>query len=314
MAFQWFPGHMHKTRKEIAQVIAKIDVVVEMLDARLPCSSSNPLVDQLRGDTPVIKVLNKADLADAGRTRKWLKFLAADDVHTMSMRLADKGELRQLVALIRQLAPHRISAERPVRVMIMGIPNVGKSTLINSFLGRRVAKVGNEPAVTKQQQRFVTQDGIAIFDTPGILWPKIEDEDASYRLAASGAIRDTVVEYELVALYALDFLLRDYPQLIAQRYKADELPANASDALELVGRKRGCLRSGGVVDRNKAAELLIGELRSGQLGRISFETVGEWQQKRARAERERMAAEAEQDNYSAAAENTPSAPGEHHES
>lgn len=292
MAFQWFPGHMHKTRKEIAKAIAKIDVVVEMLDARLPYSSSNPLVDQLRGDTPVIKVLNKSDLADAGRTRKWMKFLSADDVHTMSMRLDDKQELRQLIALIKQIAAARVAAERPVRVMIMGIPNVGKSTLINHFLGRRVAKVGNEPAVTKQQQRFVTQDGIAIFDTPGILWPKIEDEDASYRLAASGAIRDTVVEYELVALYALNFLLTDYPQLFQQRFKLEQLPDSAEEALEWVGRKRGCLRAGGVVDRNKAAELLIGELRSGQLGRISFETVGEWQDKIAQAERERLAQEA----------------------
>jgi len=194
--------------------------------------------------------------------------------------------------LIRELAAARVAAERPVRVMIMGIPNVGKSTLINHFLGRRVAKVGNEPAVTKQQQRFVTQDGIAIFDTPGILWPKIEDEDASYRLAASGAIRDTVVEYELVALYALGFLLRDYPQLLQQRFKLEQRPDSPEEALEWVGRKRGCLRAGGVIDRNKAAELLIGELRSGQIGRISFETVGEWQEKIAQAEREQLAAAA----------------------
>ena len=292
MAFQWFPGHMHKTRKEIAKAIAKIDVVVEMLDARLPCSSSNPLVDQLRGDTPVIKVLNKSDLADAGRTRKWLKYLSSDTVRTLSMRLEDKQELRQLIGLIKELAASRVAADRPVRVMIMGIPNVGKSTLINSFLGRRVAKVGNEPAVTKQQQRFVTQDGIAIFDTPGILWPKIEDEDASFRLAASGAIRDTVVEYEIVALYALAFLLKDYPQLLMERFKLEQLPDSPEAALEWVGRKRGCLRTGGVIDRNKAAELLIGELRSGQIGRLSFETVGEWQEKIANAERERLAAEA----------------------
>ena len=292
MSIQWFPGHMHKARKEIAKVIAQIDVVIEVLDARLPYSSENPLVEQLRGNKPMIKVLNKSDLAEAGRTRKWLKHFNSEkggvNTQAMALRVDDKQALAQLVELCKRCAPARVQADRPVRVMIMGIPNVGKSTLINALMGRKLAKVGNEPAVTKTQQRFVAHNGLAVFDTPGILWPKIEDPDSSYRLAASGAIRDTVVEYEDVALYALEFLMQDYPGLLLQRFKLDEMPESAHDTLELIGRKRGCLRSGGVVDRTKAGEVLIGDLRSGLIGRLSFETVGEWIEKQRLAELERV--------------------------
>ncbi len=285
MSIQWFPGHMHKARKEIAKVISQIDVVIEVLDARLPQSSENPLVQELRGQKPVIKVLNKSDLADAGRTRKWLKYLTTDSTHAMALRMDQKQELQQLVALCKKTAPGRVTADRPVRVMIMGIPNVGKSTLINALMGRKIAKVGNEPAVTKSQQRFVSHNGLAVFDTPGILWPKIKDVDASYRLAASGAIRDTVVEYEDIALYSLAFLIRDYPQLLQQRFKLAQLPASADEALDEIGRRRGCLKSGGVINRTKAGEIVIGDLRSGLIGRLSFETVGEW------VEKQRLAAE-----------------------
>ncbi|MEH6470558.1 MAG: ribosome biogenesis GTPase YlqF [Halopseudomonas sp.] len=284
MTIQWFPGHMHKARKEIAKVISEIDVVIEVLDARLPHSSENPLVGELRGQKPLIKVLNKSDLADAGRTRKWLKYLNTDSTLAMALRLDQKQELKQLIALCKKTAPGRVAADRPVRVMIMGIPNVGKSTLINALMGRKIAKVGNEPAVTKTQQRFVTHNGLAIFDTPGILWPKIEDHDSAYRLAASGAIRDTVVEYEDIALYSLDFLINDYPALLLQRFKLPQLPASADEALDEIGRRRGCLKSGGVINRIQAGEVVIGDLRSGLIGRLSFETVGEWVEKKRLAE------------------------------
>jgi len=275
---------MHKARKEIAKVISEIDVVIEVLDARLPYSSANPLVGELSGQKPLIKVLNKSDLADPGRTRKWLKFLNTESTQALALRMDQKSELQQLIALCKQTAPGRVAADRPVRVMIMGIPNVGKSTLINALMGRRIAKVGNEPAVTKNQQRFVTNNGLAVFDTPGILWPKIVDADSSYRLAASGAIRDTVVEYEDIALYSLDFLIKDYPDLLLQRFKLSELPESGYEALEQIGRRRGCLKSGGIVNRTQAGEVVIGDLRSGLIGRLSFETVGEWVEKKRLAE------------------------------
>jgi ribosome biogenesis GTPase A len=169
---------------------------------------------------------------------------------------------------------------------------VGKSTLINSLLGRKIAKVGNEPAVTKSQKRFTTKNGMALSDTPGILWPKIEDKDSGYRLAASGAIKDTAIEHEDVALFAAGFLRSDYPERLMERFKFKEMPAIADEVLDEIGRRRGCLRPGGIVDRNKASTLLLNELRSGKLGKISFETVGEWTEKRRIAELERIEAEA----------------------
>jgi ribosome biogenesis GTPase A len=271
---------MHKARKEIAKVMPDIDVVIEVLDARLPISSENPMIDTLRQQKPTIKVLNKSDLADPIRTREWLDYFQAQERVTAVALCSDqKREVLRLTELCRRQAPARVSAERPVRVMIMGIPNVGKSTLINTLVGKRIAKVGNEPAVTKRQQRFVLNNGVAILDTPGILWPKIEDPDSTYRLAASGAIKDTVMEYEDVAIYAAQFLIKDYPQFFLERFKLKELPASGESALEQVGRRRGCLRSGGVVNLHKAAEILIGEMRSGKLGRLTYEGVDEWREK-----------------------------------
>ncbi|GGO77040.1 ribosome biogenesis GTPase A [Marinobacterium nitratireducens] len=298
MSINWFPGHMHKARKEIAKTMDEVDVVIEVLDARLPQSSENPLVDSLRKGKPVIKLLNKADLADPALTEEWLAFFnAMDAVQALALDYQNKKLIKRLPELCRQLVPSRANAGRPVRAMIMGIPNVGKSTLINALLGKRIAKVGNQPAVTRSQQRFSLQGGMALSDTPGILWPKIEDPDSGYRLAASGAIRDTAIEFEDVALFAAGFLLRQYPDRIQERYRLAEVPAIAEELIDAIGRKRGCLRPGGVVDRHKASEILLNEMRSGKLGRISFETVAEWDEKRRQAaleEAERLAAEDEQ--------------------
>lgn len=282
----WFPGHMHKARKEIAQVMDDIDVVIEVLDARLPMSSENPLVDQLRGQKPVLKLLNKQDLADPERTREWLDYYnAREDVTAIALDTQQKKLIKQIPELCKQLVPARVRQERPVRAMIMGIPNVGKSTLINALLGRKIAKVGNEPAVTKAQKKYSVHNGMALSDTPGILWPKIEDEDSGYRLAASGAIKDTAIEHEMVAAYAAGFMLTDYPERLQERYKLKELPTDREAMLDALGRKRGCLRPGGVVDLHKASEILLNELRAGKLGRITFETVDEWERKRIEAER-----------------------------
>jgi len=281
----WFPGHMHKARKEIAQVMDEIDVVIEVLDARLPMSSENPLVDQLRRNKPVLKLLNKQDLADSERTQAWLDhFNARESITAIALDMQQKALIKRIPDICKQMVPARARQDRPVRAMIMGIPNVGKSTLINALLGRKIAKVGNEPAVTKAQKRYSVHNGMALSDTPGILWPKIEDEDSGYRLAASGAIKDTAIEHELVAAYAAGFMLQDYPQRLVERYRLKALPEGREALLDEIGRKRGCLRPGGVVDRHKASEILLTELRAGKLGPITFETVEEWEQKRIEAE------------------------------
>lgn len=276
----WFPGHMHKARKEIAEVMSEIDLVIEVLDARLPRSSENPLVNQLRKGKPVLKILNKQDLADPQVTEEWLAhFNSQEGVRAIALDASQQKLVKRLPEICKQMIPARAKAERPVRAMIMGIPNVGKSTLLNAILGRKLAKVGNEPAVTRQQKRYTVQSGLALSDTPGILWPKIEDPDSGYRLAASGAIKDTAIEHELVATFAARFMLDHYADNLRARYRLTDLPEIADDLLDVIGRKRGCLRPGGVVDRHKASEILINEMRAGTLGRISFETLTEWQQK-----------------------------------
>ncbi|WP_075172265.1 ribosome biogenesis GTPase YlqF [Neptunomonas phycophila] len=293
MAINWFPGHMHKARKEIAQVIDEIDAVIEVLDARLPKSSENPLVESLRKGKPVLKILNKADLADPVKTQAWLDFYNAQEgIKAIALSQDQKKLVQKIPDMCKLMVPTRANHDRPVRAMIMGIPNVGKSTLINALLGRRIAKVGNEPAVTKNQKRYTLKNGMALSDTPGFLWPKIEDVDSGYRLAASGAIRDTAIEYELVALYAAKFLLDTYPQYLETRYKLKSIPVGSDELLDEIGRKRGGLRPGGVIDRHKASEVLLHDMRSGKMGAISFETVAEWEIKWAEQERLRLEAQA----------------------
>ena len=276
----WFPGHMHKARKEIAQLMDEVDIVIEVLDARLPRSSENPLVTSLRRGKPVLKILNKSDLADPDKTKAWLQaFNAQEGITAIELTTSDKRTIKSIPQICKDAVPARANKERPVRAMIMGIPNVGKSTLINALLGRRIAKVGNEPAVTKANKRYSVFQGMALSDTPGILWPKIEDQDSGYRLAVSGAIKDTAIDYDQVAVYGASFILNAYPERLTERYKLKELPELGEGLLDQIGRKRGCLRPGGVVDIHKAAEILMNEMRGGKLGRISFETVEEWQEK-----------------------------------
>jgi ribosome biogenesis GTPase A len=271
---------MHKARKEIAQLMDEVDIVIEVLDARLPRSSENPLVTSLRRGKPVLKILNKSDLADPDKTKAWLQaFNAQEGITAIELTTSDKKTIKSIPQICKDAVPARANKERPVRAMIMGIPNVGKSTLINALLGRRIAKVGNEPAVTKANKRYSVFQGMALSDTPGILWPKIEDQDSGYRLAVSGAIKDTAIDYDQVAVYGASFILNAYPERLMERYKLKELPELGEGLLDQIGRKRGCLRPGGVVDIHKAAEILMNEMRGGKLGRISFETVEEWQEK-----------------------------------
>ena len=274
MPIQWFPGHMTSARKKAAETMARTDVVIEVLDARLPEASSNPMIRELRlaRQRPCLKLLNKADLADPAVTAAWLDWYGRQPgVKAVAISCKKPGEAARVPSLCRQLAPHRSDATKPLRMMIMGIPNVGKSTLMNALLKRRIAAVGDEPAVTKQQQSFDLGPGMTITDTPGLMWPKIEHDSDGYMLAASHAIGRNAVIDEEVAEFLAGILLARYPALLAARYKLDPAELDAIGVVEAVGRKRGCLR-GGMLDMEKAAMILLTDYRSGALGRISLET------------------------------------------
>ena len=273
MAIQWFPGHMHKARKEIKQVMPKIDVIIEVLDARIPLISENPLVEQLRNNKPCIKLLNKSDLADPEVTSQWLEFFEQEkNVKAQAVNFEQKAQIKKLTELCRKLVPERNTPSKPVRAMIMGIPNVGKSTIINILTGRTIAKVGDEPAVTKRQQKILLDHYVELNDTPGFLWPKIENVNSGYRLAVTGAVKNTAMEFEDVALFAAEYFLKAYPDVIMERYKLKDLPENDIGLLEAIGRKRGCLQAGGVVNLHKVSEILLNEYRGKLLGRLSLET------------------------------------------
>lgn len=273
MSIQWYPGHMTKARTVIAESMPSVDVVIEVLDARMPAASSNPVMTELRGPKPCLKVLSKSDLADPDVTQKWLRHFERDrTVLAVAITTERTSETKaRIPQLCQKLAPHRKGPDKVLRAMIVGIPNVGKSTLINTLMGRKVANVGDEPAVTKAKQKVVLKSGMWLSDHPGLLWPKIEDEKAALRLALGGAIPDTALDYENVATFAARWFLMRYPKLLLARYKLKELPASPSELLEAIGRRRGALRPGGVVDVHKAADALIHDFRSGVLGRISLE-------------------------------------------
>jgi ribosome biogenesis GTPase A len=269
MAIGWYPGHMHKARNDITQALKGVDAVLELIDARLPYASENPLLNRLIGSTLRLRLLTKADLADPLVTAEWKEYHAKQGIQTLLVDKDDPKVLHQLLNFLRRSLPPRQS--RANRVMIVGIPNVGKSTLINLLAQRKLAKVGNEPAVTKARQEIRLNEDLVLLDTPGILWPKLEDQQAAYRLAASGAIRNTAIDLADVGLFTAGFLAQRYPEVLRDRYGVTELDVDAVHILEDIGRRRGCLVRGGV-DLTKAGETLIHDLRSGKLGRISLET------------------------------------------
>lgn len=277
MSIQWFPGHMASARKQAAKTMANIDVVVEVLDARIPAASRNPMIDELRNfrQRPCLKLLNKADMADPVATRAWLDHFAQQPgVRAVAISCRKAGDVARIPALAQQLAPHRNDAVKPLRLMIMGIPNVGKSTLMNALVGKKVAAVGDQPAVTKSQQRIDISSRLIIHDTPGMLWPKIDHPIDGLMLAASHAVGVNAYFDEEVATFVAGFLLASYPALLTARYGFATEGLDGTAVIEAVARKRGCLLKGrrGEPDCEKAAAILLTDYRSGALGRISLET------------------------------------------
>ena len=277
MAIKWFPGHMAKAKRQIIEVMAHIDVVIEVLDARLPWSSSNPLLETLRRQKPCIKVLNKNDLADPAVTALWVTYFDRfAGVKALPIVASKRSTVGPLTGLCRRIVPRRGVPGKTLRAMVVGIPNVGKSTLINTLAGKKMARVGDRPAITTCPQQIDLRNGIHLSDTPGLLWPEIRNPESGYRLAASGAIGDAAMDYVDVALFAAGYLLSHYAAPLSDRYKIRDMPDTASDLINLIGRKRGCLEAGGQIDRQRASELLLRELRAGLIGRISLERPDEF--------------------------------------
>jgi len=273
MSIQWYPGHMHKAQKEIQKVLPQVDLLIEVLDSRIPFSSENPAIAKLRSNKPCIKVLSKTDLADPFMTDLWREYLERErGVKTFSMTTEQPAKMKLLVDLCRKMLPEKDAGVKNIQTMIVGIPNVGKSTLINTLANRAITKTGNEPAMTKSQQRIDLGSGIVLLDTPGILWPKIENPQSRYRLAVTGAIKNTAMEYEDVGFFLAEYLIQAYPELLQERFQLESIPATELVFLEMAAARRGALGAGGRVNLHKICELLINELRSGKLGCITLES------------------------------------------
>jgi ribosome biogenesis GTPase A len=269
---------MNKARRELKKRAALSDAVLEVLDARLPASSQNPLLDKICGHLPRVSVLTKPDLADELVTAAWVNTLSNERRVVLPLQATQPNAAKILIRTFRQLVPSRGRPGFPVRVMIVGVPNVGKSTLFNALVGKKKALVGDKPAVTRGTQQIDVEGGLSIVDTPGVLWPKFTDEVVAYRLAASGAIRDVVFDSHDVAEFMLRFLHERYPEPLMQRYNLKSLTDEPRDTLEQICRRRGCLAKGGEPDWTKGGDLLLRELRAGYVGRVSLETPDDWKQ------------------------------------
>lgn len=276
MITDWYPGHMKKARTQIRELLPRIDLVVELLDARLPASSSNPVLSRLRQNKPCLKLLNKQDLADPQVTRAWVSaFEGEQTVRALGVEATSRRDAGLIAKICRGMLQDRARANKPLRLLVVGIPNVGKSTLINTLAGKKIARTGDKPAITTCPQQIDLRNGILLADTPGLLWPVLDDLAGACRLAASGALGDSAYDSPAVALTTAAFLLDSYPESLQRRYQLEQLPSDPEDLLNTIGRRRGCLIRGGEVDQQRAADVLLRDLRGGQLGRISLERPGE---------------------------------------
>lgn len=272
MSIQWYPGHMHKATREIARSLSSIDVIIEILDARAPHSSSNPVIDKIVKEKPVIKLLNKSDLSDPLDTKKWQQYFNKSEYqNSIAINAMTSESKNEIVNLISKLSERKEG--KNTLTMVVGIPNVGKSSVINMLAGKKIAKTGNEPAITKGQQKINLRNGIMLIDTPGILWPKIEDPESGLKLAALGSIRNTAVGYDEIAIYIIKFLMQKYPDYLKARYKIDLLSQDEHEIIELLAKKRGCLSKGGKIDLTKISEIIADDLRRGAYGQITFEST-----------------------------------------
>ncbi|MFT5484973.1 MAG: ribosome biogenesis GTPase A [Halieaceae bacterium] len=281
MQVQWYPGHMNRAAREIEAVLPQINVFLEILDARLPYSSQNPMLEEIRGTKPCLRVLNKSDLACPEATQQWLDYFSGDDqVDYIAVSRDDPAQITGVVDRCRTLARSGKIVGGDIFVLVSGIPNVGKSSIINTLAGRSVAKTGNEPAITRGQQRINLRNGVQLYDTPGVLWPNIEHPDHGQRLAVTGAIRDTAMDYQSAADFAATFLLENARDQLLERFQLEDIPNSEQELLQSIGRARNALRRGGVIDYEKVSQLLIHEIRDGLLGPLTWEHPGQIEKER----------------------------------
>ncbi len=287
MKIQWFPGHMYKASNEIREKLPEMDLLIEVLDSRIPGSSENPMLKAIRKDKPAIKIFNKSDLADPVLTEKWQAYYERDSgVKTLCVTRDQPDKIKQIAALCRKMISLEGARDKEIHAMIVGIPNVGKSTIINILKDKTVAKTGNEAAVTRQQQRIKISDDVVLFDTPGLLWGNINNGHSGYRLAITGAIKDTAFDSDDAAFYLAETLIKHYPEMIVARYELDAVPESEIEFIETIGRQRGCLRAGGQIELDKACKILINEFRLGTLGNITLENPDDFEQEVIEAETE----------------------------
>ena len=278
MTIQWYPGHMTKTRRQIEADLKQVDAVCEIVDARIPMSSRNPDIDSICANKPRIVVLNRSDLADAEATKRWIAWFRSKGIAALATDCKSRKGIANFQPTVRSVLQEKIQRDaakgmnRPLRVMIVGIPNVGKSTLINQISGRKGAKAENRPGVTRGKQWVTVDNGLLLLDTPGILWPKFEDPNVGMKLAYTGAVKENIMDCEELACHLMEVLWRYYPDTIRTRYKVEapeETPGYI--LLEEAGRKRGFLLSGGEINTERMAKVLLDEYRSGKLGFLTFE-------------------------------------------
>lgn len=278
---QWFPGHMAKTRRTIKESLSLVDAVTEIVDARVPLSSQNPELSEIIGNKPRIVILNKCDVADVNSTKKWIEYFNSKGIYAMAADCRSGKGLNDYRPLVKKVLKEKIESNekkgmqgKALRIMVVGIPNTGKSSFINKMAGRNRAKVADKPGVTRQNQWFVIGDGIELLDTPGVLWPKFDDPEVGNKLAFIGSVKDEIMDCETLAVRLIDILKNNYSERLEERYKISDFKNLESyEILELIGRKRGMLISGGEVNTQRAANTLLDEYRAGKLGKITLDSV-----------------------------------------
>lgn len=278
MTIQWFPGHMAKARRQVTEKLKLVDIIFELVDARIPQSSRNPMIDEIIQHKPRIVLLNKADMADGERTKQWIAHFKKQGIQALAINSQAGVGMKEITALAHVVLAEKFDRmrakgirPRAIRAMIVGIPNAGKSTLINRLAKKNIAKTGNTPGVTKAQQWIKVGKELELLDTPGILWPKFEDQSVGLKLALTGAIKDTILNLQDIAIYGLRFLEQEYPERLKERFQLQEIPEDIVEFFDRIGEVRGCLTGGAVVDYDKVTELVIREIRSEKFGRLTFE-------------------------------------------